>query len=48
LIKIFSFKIRPDTVKRLELRRHHSTRQIMSIEHAPLGFPVETIRSRRS
>lgn len=48
LSDILTFRLRPDRLERLNMRRHHLTREIVVSERMPLGFDVETRRRKRS
>jgi hypothetical protein len=46
--RIMNFDIRPDTLNKLSLRRHHLTRELIIEEETPLGFPMKKIIKRSS
>jgi hypothetical protein len=48
LADILAFRLRPDRLERLNMRRHHLTREVVVIERMPLGFDVERRFRRRS
>jgi hypothetical protein len=48
LADILAFRLRPDRLERLNMRRHHCTREVVVWEKTPLGFDVETRLRRRS
>lgn len=48
LIKALRFELRPDSLKPLELRRHHITRTIQTVERKGLLFPMYVEEVHRS
>jgi hypothetical protein len=45
---VLRFDLRPDTLQKLELRRHHLTRRLAVLERVPLGFETLTTITQRS
>lgn len=48
LARILRFDFRPDTLGKLDLRRHHATNKVVIVAPTPLGFERETIVERSS
>jgi hypothetical protein len=48
LPQILGFTRRPDTLERLDLRRHHAFTAFISRDKVPLGFTVDTLVIKRS
>jgi hypothetical protein len=48
LIALLGLTKRPDTLRKLDLRRHHKTRAIVIKERMPLGLVVSTLVMKRS
>lgn len=48
LLDILGFRLNPETLRDLSLRRHHKTRRIIMRELTPLGFEVDRVLTRHS
>lgn len=48
LVRVLRFDLRPDTLKRLKLRRHHSEEHVEVEEETPLGFTLKRVVTFRS
>jgi hypothetical protein len=48
LLEILTFKRDPDTLSKIELRRHHKTQRIEKLETCPLGFETPVAKTIRS
>jgi hypothetical protein len=48
LISLMKFEKDPDTLLRIDLRRHHKTKRIFKVERSPLGFDVSVAKVHRS
>lgn len=45
---ILRFDLHPETLQKLNLRRHHKTKLLVATEQTPLGYTVERIITARS
>lgn len=45
---LLRFELHPETLQKLDLRRHHKTKVLVTTEQTPLGYTVEKIITARS